>query len=178
MCCDVRLDWVRRLALSYSLSYCPVPLCVLCYSIVGLVLCLCDRVVSLWNGGDGLCWVEGRVVSTVYRSLSTLYVLWCVFQCGVLWNGGGVGRVCSLFVCLLCLSLLLPLLLLVFGVVRAQLCEHARYPRTPLRSPCCLSCLLFFVPRLSSCPAFPVIVEWRWEVSPCVGVLCWHDGYG
>jgi hypothetical protein len=24
-------------------------------------------------------------------------------------------------------------LLVVFGVVRAQLCEHARYPRTPLR---------------------------------------------
>lgn len=36
--------------------------CVLCHSIVGLVLCLCDRVASLWNSGDGLCWVEGRVV--------------------------------------------------------------------------------------------------------------------
>ena len=45
--------------------------------------------------------------------------------------------------CLSSSSLCLPLLLfvLVFGVVRAQLCEHARYPRTPLRLPCCL--LLF-----------------------------------
>lgn len=42
--------------------------CVPCHSIVGLVLCLCDRVVLLWNSGDGLCWVEGRVASTVYTS--------------------------------------------------------------------------------------------------------------
>lgn len=48
-------------------SFSPPPLsCVCCHSIVGLVLCLCGRVVSLWNSGDGLCWVEGRVVSTVY----------------------------------------------------------------------------------------------------------------
>lgn len=37
------------------------PLRVCCHSIVGLGLCLCDRVVSLWNGGDGSCWVERRV---------------------------------------------------------------------------------------------------------------------
>lgn len=43
---------------------------------VGLVLCLCDRVMSLWNSGDGLCWVEGCVVSTVYTSS----VLWCASQ--------------------------------------------------------------------------------------------------
>ena len=31
------------------------PSCVRCYSIVGLGLCLCGGVVSLWNGGSGLC---------------------------------------------------------------------------------------------------------------------------
>lgn len=31
----------------------PFHLCVRCHSIVGLVLCFCDRVVSLWNSGDG-----------------------------------------------------------------------------------------------------------------------------
>ena len=39
----------------------PSVVCVRCHSIVGLGSCLCDRVVSLWNSGDGLCWVEGRV---------------------------------------------------------------------------------------------------------------------
>ena len=45
----------------------PPRLCVRCHSIVGLVLCLCDRVVSLWNSGGGLCsgrravWCEGSV---------------------------------------------------------------------------------------------------------------------
>ena len=63
------------------------------------------------------------------------------------------------------------LLVLVFGVVRAQLCEHARYPRTPLCSLVVLflffSSLLFF---------FPPFYYWNGGVcSPCVGVLCWHD---
>lgn len=40
--------------------------CIFCHSIVGLGLCLCDRVVSLWNSGGGLCGVEGRVVCVVY----------------------------------------------------------------------------------------------------------------
>lgn len=46
--------------------------CVLCHSIVGLGLCLCDRVMSLRNGGDGLCWVEGRVAPTVHCRLCVL----------------------------------------------------------------------------------------------------------
>ena len=53
-----------------------VPLRVRCHSIVDLVLCLCDRIVLLGNSGDGLCWVEGRVVFTVY----TPSVLWCTSQ--------------------------------------------------------------------------------------------------
>nr|DAS08672.1 MAG TPA: hypothetical protein [Caudoviricetes sp.] len=57
-------------------------------------------------------------------------------------------RVCGLVVCLL-LVFFFSSLLLVFGVVRAQPCEHARYPRTPLRLPCCvLSSLLRSPPFL------------------------------
>lgn len=55
----------------------PFRLRVRCRSIVGSVLCLCGRVVSLWNSGDDLCWVEGRAVSTV------CCVLRCAFQCAV-----------------------------------------------------------------------------------------------
>lgn len=59
--------------------------CVLCHGIVGLVLCLCDRVVSLCNGGDGLCWVEGRVVSTVHCRLFMCCGVCClvVLCCGI-----------------------------------------------------------------------------------------------
>ena len=132
----------------------------------------------------------GRRACGVYCLLSTvnsLCVVWCVFQCGVCvvllccvvgYGMAGCGRVRGLVVCLLLLSVFLfSFLLLVFGVVRAQLCEHARYPRTPLRLSCCLllfsvfSCLLFLAPRLSS-------VGMAVCDSPCVGVPSWHDGYG
>ena len=43
---------VRCVGLCLALLFC---LCVRCHSIVGLVLCLCDRVMSLWNSGGGLC---------------------------------------------------------------------------------------------------------------------------
>ena len=73
-------------------------------------------------------------------------------------------------------------LLLVFGVVRAQPCEHARYPRTPL----CLWLLvplLFFLCLILSSPLFlflPRLSSVGMAVcdSPCVGVLCGHDGDG
>ena len=100
------------------------------------VVCFCDRVVSLWNGG----------------------VRWC---------GGCVVLVVS--------SSPFSSLVLVFGVVRAQLCEHARYPRTPLcfrpivvfsfllRPASLFSCVpLFFLHRFSS-----VCLEWR-----CVFTMC------
>lgn len=48
-----------------------------------LVWCLCDRVVSLWNSGDGLCWAEGRVVSTVCTSPMLCCVSCCVVCCGM-----------------------------------------------------------------------------------------------
>ena len=168
-------DWVlpftlfrpSLVVLSYSLSYCPVlPLCLLsqhCW--------LCCVFVA------GLCHCGIGVASTVYCPLLTLCVLWCVcclvvLWCG-LWNGGVWAWVCrSLRLSSLSpsLSLSLPplsLLLMVFGVVRAQPCEHARYPRTPL----CLSCcLLFSLSSSSSCPAFPVIVEWRRVFTMCRSV--------
>ena len=110
-----------RVCIGFDALRCPAPFCI-APPLVCLLsqhcwfgLCLCVRVVSLWDGGDGLC---------------------------VGWNGGGVMEGVVSLLCLLC-----PLpssLLLVFGVVRAQLCEHARYPRTPLCSLLCLSCLLFF----------------------------------
>ena len=152
-------------------SYCeccilfsPLPR-VLCHSIVGLVPCLCDSVVSLWISGYGLCWVEGRVVSTVYCQL---------FMCCVVewrWGWGVCGLVAYLpllfiFLFSLCSSSFSSLLL-VFGVVRAQPGEHARYPRTPLCSLFALYFPLLFTSRLSSCTAFPVIAEWRWVT------MCW-----
>ena len=76
------------------------------------------------------------------------------------------------------LPLPLPLCAVVFGVVRAQLCEHARYPRTPLCSLFLLfafSSLLFFsAPRLSSTHRLSII-GMAVGVSPCVGLLCGHD---
>lgn len=107
----------------------PFSLCVCCHSIVGLVLCLCDRVVSLWNSGDDSCWVEGRVVFTVYTSSvcgvhlggvcvvmavcddSVCLVLsLCVVGCGMAVcvgrNGGACGGVWSLCLSSLSSSLL------------------------------------------------------------------------
>ena len=63
------------------------------------VPCLCDRVVSLGNSGDGLCWVERRcadgwMVDTIYCLHTTLLWRQCmsclVVLCCGLWNGGGV----------------------------------------------------------------------------------------
>ena len=48
-------DRVWHVVLSPLSLACPTPHCVCCHSIVGLVWCLCDRVVSLWDSGDGLC---------------------------------------------------------------------------------------------------------------------------
>ena len=48
-----------------------LPLCLLSQH-VGLGLCLCDSVVSLWNGGDGLRWVERRAVWGGYCLHTTL----------------------------------------------------------------------------------------------------------
>ena len=82
-------------------------------------------------------------------------------------------------VCVSPSSFFLSLLLfvLVFGVVRAQLCEHARSPRTPL-------CLRPVVPLLFSSPLPPfflslslpafLLLEWRWVIHHvsvcCVGI--------
>ena len=83
------------------------------------------------------------------------------------------GLVVLLSCCLVSSSSLLFLFVLVFGVVRAQLCEHARYPRTPLCCPFSLivSSSLFFSPLF--CVLGIAVCD-----SPCVGVFGGHDGDG
>lgn len=106
---------------------------------------------------SGVC-----VVMTVCDDSACLVLSRCVVGCGM---AGGVACLPFLFV------FLFSSLLLVFGVVRAQLREHARYPRTPLRLFCCVlfSLLLVFL----HAPPFCV---WNGGGGlPCVGVLCWHD---
>ena len=90
--------------------------CVCCHSIVGLALCLCGRVVLLWNRGDGLCEVEGRVVSTVrcqlFMCCGVCFSVVCVVLscCAVLWvvewRWWGVWSCClsssSLLLCCWC----------------------------------------------------------------------------
>ena len=85
-----------------------------------------------------------------------------------LWNGGGVMVCVVSYLVLSVFSSSSSSLLVVFGVVRAQPCEHARYPRTPLCS--LLSLLSFCVPRLSSAFRLSYSVEWRCvihHVSEC-----------
>lgn len=62
--------------LPFVLFSSPFSLCVCCHSIVGLVLCFSNRVVSLWNSGGGLCWVERCVAFTVHCQL--LCVVVCI----------------------------------------------------------------------------------------------------
>jgi hypothetical protein len=174
----------RTVSLS-SLSS-PLPhLCVCCHGIVGLGGRLCVRVVSLWNSGDGLCWVEGCVRCLLSAVYCVLFSLLCCGVCVVVMShcvvgcGMAVREGCGLVVCLLLFSSFSSSsFVLVFGVVRAQLCEHARYPRTPLCPlVACSSSSFFFSP-----PFFTVRLSLCWNGgggdSPCVGVLCWHDGDG
>ena len=80
--------------------------------------------------------------------------------------------VCFVFLVLLLFIFLFLLLSVgVRGSARAALRARTLSPNTIASL---LLCSLFSVSRLSSRPAFPVIVEWRWGL-PCVGVLCWHD---
>ena len=94
--CGGRVEWrvwwccvMPRLVGSGAL-HCSTPLCVVlfllhhpalqcvcCHSVVGLGVCLCGGVVSLWNGGDGL-WVgwNGGACGGVYP----LFGVWCALQ--------------------------------------------------------------------------------------------------
>ena len=164
-CCVVCAVCVVSL---WALYFFPSPfrLCVCCHSIVGLGLCLCDRVMSLWNSGDGVWGAEGRVVSTVYCLLLTLHVLWCAFQCGVcvvlLCCVVGCGMAVDAGVSLVFLFLSLPLLCVgVRGSARAALRARTLSPNTIVFPLLCSLFSSLLYPRLSSCPAFPVIVEWR-----------------
>ena len=154
--------------------------CVCCHSIVGLVLCLCGRVVlgrracGVYRLHIIVCGVHLRgvcIVMAVCDDSACFVLSHCAAGCGMAACEGVWSRCSS--------SSSSLLFVLVFGVVRAQPCEHARYPRTPL-CPLFVLSLLFFLsaPRRSSCPAFLLLLEWRGGDSPCVGVLCWHDGDG
>ena len=122
--------------------------CVCCHSIVGLGLCLYDRVVSLWNRGDGLC---GRKNGGGVRCpLSTLVcvVLWCACCLVVLWVaewrwGEGV-RVCGLVICLP-LPLPLPLCVGVRGSARAAQRARTLSPNTMCSLVVLSSLLLVFL---------------------------------
>lgn len=156
--------------------------CVLCHGIVGLGLCFCDRVVSLRNGGGGLCWVEGRVVSAVCCQLLCVVVcvlVWCVCCLVVLCCGMAVGeRECSsrCLSCLSCLSLLLSFsssfVVGVRGSARAAMRARTLSPNTIVSSLLCsflfssLCSPPFFVPRFSLLFAF-LLLEWRCVVTMC-----------
>ena len=101
-----------------------------------------------------------------------------VALCCGLWNGGWCmwSRRLSSSSSLSSFFLFLFLFVLVFGVVRAQPCEHARYPRTPLYFSCCVLSSLLFSSPLPAFPRAPPFFCWNGGVClPCVGVLCWHD---
>ena len=152
-------------------------LCVHCHSIVDLGLCVCGRVVSLWNGGDGLCvgWNGGvccvhvaHVVVTV-RVLSCCIVLWVVE-----WRWCAGVMVLSLLFSVLFFFFLF---VLVFGgSARAALRARTLSPNTIVLS-CCL--LFLSVPLLAFLGASSFYcLEWRRVCLPGVGVFGGHDGDG
>ena len=161
-CCDVRgkggacCGW-RSVLLRVNRISPPSSSCVRRHVIVGLVLRFSVRVVSLWNGGDGLC---GG------------------------WNGGGaMGCVVSLSV-----SSRLFLFLFFFslragvrGSARAALRARTLSPNTIVFPLFLLSAHLVFL-SFAHPPFFTLRLSCYCGMagggSPCVGVLCWHDGYG
>ena len=177
--------WVWHLVLFYSSLHCPVPLtsprpsvCLLsqhCW----FRLCLCDRVMSLWNSGDGLCWVEGRLGSThhpccgvhlsgvcvvmvVCDDSACLVLSHCVAGCGIAVCEGCVvsSSVFLLFHHPLASSCSLPLSFCVGvrGSVRAALRAHTLSPNT-IVFPCV--CLVFC--SLHHPPFFTICLSFCWN---------------
>lgn len=128
--------------------------CVRCYSIVGLVSCLCDRVVSLWNSGGGL---RGGCDGGACHVVS-----YCVALLTVEWRGvcGLVARLLFLFSLLLCRG--------VRGSARAALRARTLSPNTIVFSR--LLAVVFSslsLAAFSRCPPFFVF-------GIAVGVtMCW-----
>lgn len=150
-------------------------------------LCHCGMMVMVYAGRKGV-WcplsihrcvvVRISAVCVVMRCVMTVHVLSCRIVLRVVewrWWGGCVwsrrsSSSSSSFCLLLLLLLSLLFLVLVFGVVRAQPCEHARYPRTPL---CLLFSLLFHSPPFLTI-RLSFLLEWRWVIHHvsecCVGM--------
>ena len=129
-------------------------LCVCCHSIVGLVWRLCGRVVSLWNSGGDLCWVEGRVVFIVRCQLVC---------CGVCFSVVCAGCVVSSFVFPV-FSFSFSSVSLVGGVrgsARAAMRARTLSPNTIVSVLLCS-----FFPSLSL-PAFPFV-----GMAVCVFTMC------
>ena len=102
----------------------------------------------------GVCF-SVRVCCGVYGGSGACHVISC---CG-LWNDGVCC--CVTCLCVFCVfSFSSSFLVVVFGVVRAQPCEHARYPRTPL----CFFCLPVVALFSSFCTPLFFCVEWRWVI--------------
>jgi hypothetical protein len=145
--------WCPRVRIGSSPSCCPCLSCITRPS-------LCSLSQHCWLGG---------VFVTGGRHCG-IAVMVCV------WVGRAAsGGVHGLVACLLCFPLPLPLCVGVRGSARAALRARTLSPNT-IAFPCRL---LFssLHPRLSLTFRLSSDVEWRWG-SPCVGVLCWHDGYG
>lgn len=144
------------------------------------------------NGGGGVCrgapclvWILSSHIVLLPSCITPPFVCLLSQHCGMavvcfsvrvvsLWNGGGAGRGLVAVFLFSPFSFSFSFFVLVFGVVRAQPCEHARYPRTPLCSLVAFSSLLF--------SPLPVFLRARLSSigiavgdSPRVGVLRWHD---
>ena len=135
-----------------------------------LLFVLC--VVVCCGRAGGVCW---WVVSAVCVSP---VLCWqcapCVVGCGMAVRVGCVRFSClslpRLPHLLPSLSSFPPVAVGVRGSARAALRARTLSPNTIVFP-------LFFCFSVSSLPAFPCV--WNGGVClPCVGVLCWHDGYG
>ena len=144
--------------------YCSTPLCVVlfllhrptlqcvcCHSVVGLGVCLCGRVVSLWNSGDGLRWggmamvVRGVCLVPLPPRLSSFVLVFGVVRA----QPREHARYPRTPLCSPCCSVFS-----FFSFFSLSFCGRLS------------------TPRLSS------VMEWRCACSPCVGVFGGHDGDG
>ena len=153
----------------------PVPLCRLHFPSVCVLPCL------LWVGkcGGGAVYRSTLLFSLCVHCHSIVdYVVGFSVRVVSLWNGGGAMASGVLFsvLCSLSSPLPLPLCVGVRGSARAAQRARTLSPNTIvfpllLASPSLLPSLPFFITS-------PFLLLWNGGRcdSPCVTVLCWHDG--